>query len=341
MIGGLLTATRTYDVPSFLSFFVADVFLLLAPAFILAGLVQFSRFRFTKQKRKQSFVTFSSALLALLLSYQHPMLINIIAAVAVGSMFLVCSLLLRKSVFNEPVFTRVLTIIFVVHGMVLFIQAGLFVFAWITNNMSVSPSGTIATLISHIMLTTLTALLLPWLCFLKLERKLTLKSQRDGLTKLSNREYFFDQVERYWHQCSNIPCGLLMIDLDFFKRLNDQFGHATGDFALKEIAKLLSKQVRNNDAVGRIGGEEFAILLVDAEEPAVLKIAQRIREQVASELNIVDNKTVNLTVSIGVVAISPSECHYSSVFKQADIALYKSKSAGRNTVTPVSLRSET
>lgn len=340
MIGGSLAATRYYELPSFVSYFVADAFLLLAPIFILAGLIQFSRFRFTKNKRRQSLIIFVFALLALFLSHQHPALINIIAAILVGTLFLLCALLLRKSVFNEPVFTRVLTAIFVLHGFVLFSQSGLFVFAYLSDSTLSSPPGTMVTLVSHIMLTTLTALLLPWLCFLKLERKLTLKSQRDGLTKLSNREYFFEQVERYWHQYKSLPCGLLMIDVDYFKRINDKFGHATGDLALKEISKLLSKQVRNNDAVGRIGGEEFAILLVDAKEPEVIKIAQRIREQVANHLSIVDNKHLNLTVSIGVVPILPSDCHYSAVLKQADTALYTSKSVGRNTVTPANMSTE-
>lgn len=337
VLGAILATSRSYYISSVVSFFIADYLLFLAPVFILAGLIQFSRFRYTKLRRKQAKIGLITFALLLLLTHQHPALISLLTAIATALIFLLCALLLQKSVFTEPVFTRSLKTIFILHGLVMFTQACLIVLKWDTIDAVTLPEGTLFTLLSHIILTTLTALLLPWLCFLKLERKLTLKSQRDGLTKLANREYFFSQIERYWRNYPTLQSGLMMIDIDLFKSVNDNFGHAIGDRAIKSVAKVLSKQLRSNDIIGRIGGEEYAVLLVDVDTQTALNIAQRLCEQVAKQLQVVGGEPVALTISIGLVQLLPADHSHNEAYEAADAALYKSKRSGRNTVTMLAL----
>ena len=300
---------------------------------MLAGLVQFSRFRYTRRRRQLAVGALVVAIVIFFASYQQPGVLSIMVSLAIALTFCVCAYLLHKSIITEPTFTRTLQAVFVLHGLVMVVQAILVIVNWQHLNMHGLPESSVYTLLSHILLTTLTALLLPWLSFLKLERKLTLKSQRDGLTRLANREHFFNQLDRYWQQHPSTPAVFMMIDIDFFKNVNDSFGHAVGDRAIAAVAKLLSKQLRSNDIIGRVGGEEYAALLIDIDEQTALNISQRLCQQVAERLQYIDDAKVELTISIGMVHVIPSQHSPANAFKQADEALYASKNAGRNTVT--------
>lgn len=333
VFGAALVALRPSLLNEFFTFFIADVFLLLAPVYVFAGLIRFSRFRYTRRRRQLALSSLLIVVAGFLASYQQPGLLSVLAAVAIGSLFCLCAWLLHKSIITEPVFTRSLQTVFLLHAVVMFTQTILVIINWQQLNMHGLPEASLYTLASHILLTTLTALLLPWLSFLKLERKLTLKSQRDGLTRLANREHFFNQVERYWQQHPAVPSALIMIDIDFFKEVNDTFGHGVGDRAIASVAKLLSKQLRCNDIIGRIGGEEYAALLIDIDQPTALTISHRLCQQVAKQLQLIDNLNVGLTISIGMVHVIPAQYDYERAFKKADEALYASKQAGRNTVT--------
>ncbi len=333
VLGGILVALRPTALSPFFTFFVADCLLLLAPLLVLIGLIQFSRLRYTRRRRQQSGLFLGLIILAFLLSYQQPGLLSVLAALAIGGTFILCAVLLQKSAITEPTFTRTLQSIFLLHALTMFIQLGMIIRQWQSLDINGLPEGSVYTLLSHLLLTTFTALLLPWLCFLKLERKLTLKSQRDGLTKLANREHFFNQVARYWQQQPSRPTVLMMIDIDHFKKINDQFGHAIGDSAIKAVAQLLSKQLRCNDIIGRIGGEEYAALLIDLDEETGLNISKRLCQQVETQLQFVAKAKVSLTISIGLVHVEPAKQDYAHAFKIADEALYQSKRAGRNTVT--------
>ncbi|MBV2130698.1 GGDEF domain-containing protein [Arsukibacterium indicum] len=337
VLGAALVALRPSSLPPFFTFFIADVLLLLAPVYVFAGLIRFSRFRYTRRRRQFALSCLLLVVAGFLISYQHPGLLSVLAAMAIGTLFCLCAWLLHKSIITEPVFTRSLQTVFLLHAAVMFTQTILVIINWQQLNMHGLPEASLYTLASHILLTTLTALLLPWLSFLKLERKLTLKSQRDGLTRLANREHFFNQVERYWQQHPLLPSALIMIDIDFFKEVNDTFGHGVGDRVIASVAKLLSKQLRCNDIIGRIGGEEYAALLIDIDQPTALSISHRLCEQVAKQLQLIDNLNVGLTISIGLVHVIPEQYDYVRAFKKADEALYTSKQAGRNTVTLGSL----
>jgi diguanylate cyclase (GGDEF)-like protein len=133
-------------------------------------------------------------------------------------------------------------------------------------------------------------------------------------------------------------CGVLMVDLDHFKRVNDSHGHLAGDSVLKEVGVLLRAEVRDYDVVGRFGGEEFAVLLPDITEHHAIAIAERIRKAVTElevDVQIEDHQVATVTglsVSIGVAVCADSGTVVDRLLLAADTALYKAKSDGRNMV---------
>ena len=130
------------------------------------------------------------------------------------------------------------------------------------------------------------------------------------------------------------PLSVIVFDIDFFKKVNDNYGHDTGDYVLKELAKIVSqKVVRANDFFARYGGEEFVIILNGAPISQALEIAERIRTTVQSHRFNFNNNILPITVSLGVAALESSKETWDMLFKKADLALYTSKNSGRNRVS--------
>ncbi|MBM7059922.1 GGDEF domain-containing protein [Pseudomonas sp. UL073] len=156
-------------------------------------------------------------------------------------------------------------------------------------------------------------------------------SLRDPLTGIGNRRAFIDSAEQMLVGCARLqrPAVLLLCDLDYFKRLNDSFGHAVGDQALAAFSQILSSRTRQNDVCARIGGEEFACLLTDADHGVALVLAERVRREFA-ELPFVAG--AQLSVSIGIADAYQADFELTRLLSLADQALYAAKAAGRNRV---------
>ena len=162
-----------------------------------------------------------------------------------------------------------------------------------------------------------------------------IKADRDGLTGLFNRAYFEEKLrqELKRHQRNGQKLSLLMLDIDYFKKINDTYGHLAGDFVLKQVAKLLQKNVRESDVVARYGGEEFVLLLPETDENSAWLLAERIRTKIEETYFGFQDKQINVTVSIGVTTLKPSPfTPIEKVIKEADQALYLAKKSGRNMV---------
>ncbi len=158
---------------------------------------------------------------------------------------------------------------------------------------------------------------------------------RDGLTGLYNHIHFqelfahqFYLAKRHEH-----PFALLMFDIDFFKEVNDSYGHQVGDIVLKKFAELVQEEVRQTDIWARYGGEEFVLALPDTSEEGALNIAEKIRSHIASKVFTHKGITLQVTVSIGVSAFDFRMKHPAELIEQADFALYQSKAQGRNRVS--------
>ncbi|SEE75321.1 diguanylate cyclase (GGDEF) domain-containing protein [Rhizobiales bacterium GAS188] len=168
----------------------------------------------------------------------------------------------------------------------------------------------------------------------QLERRLEHLATTDPLTGLANRAGFFAAAEPAVATArhSGKPLALLMIDMDHFKRINDTYGHEAGDLALKSFAALCRRLFRSQDVVGRIGGEEFAILIPDASLEAALSRAERLRAG-AERLRFRGRAAeLRITASIGVALVEPSDKSADAALSRADRALYAAKREGRNRV---------
>ncbi len=155
----------------------------------------------------------------------------------------------------------------------------------------------------------------------------------DGLTGMQNRRYFDDALREYLQEFRRIekPIGLMILDLDHFKSVNDTHGHDVGDEVLKSIANCLRDFTRRHDVVARLGGEEFAVVVPNMDDDHLQKFAERIRKAVAG-LNIVSgNVRLKVTTSVG-LAIWDRRENPDEFFRRADKMLYRAKQLGRNRV---------
>lgn len=157
---------------------------------------------------------------------------------------------------------------------------------------------------------------------------------RDALTGLYNRRFLEESYESIvaGTQRRGKILGLLMCDLDYFKNVNDVYGHDVGDLVLKETAQVIRKNVRAADFVIRFGGEEFLVVLVDVREDEAIKVAEKIREKVQETKIKVIGDIIQKTISIGVSEFPKDAQNFWQAIKYADVALYKAKERGRNRV---------
>ncbi|MEJ5172303.1 MAG: GGDEF domain-containing protein [Hydrogenothermaceae bacterium] len=160
------------------------------------------------------------------------------------------------------------------------------------------------------------------------------QSLKDQLTGLYNRRYLEETIDKLVAQTKRrkTNLGILMIDVDYFKQVNDTYGHDAGDKVLAEVAKVITKSIREADIVVRYGGEEFMVLLIDIQEGKSVDVAEKIRKSVEETAINIGTTSLKKTVSIGVSEFPVDSDKIWQCIKFADIALYKAKESGRNRV---------
>lgn len=166
------------------------------------------------------------------------------------------------------------------------------------------------------------------------QRELEILATTDQLTGLPNRRSFFTEGESYLLGLKqSIGCVFLMADLDFFKKVNDTWGHACGDEAIKLFANVISDSVRPDDVTARMGGEEYAAILKDCTIEDAMGIAERIRSKIESTPLYYEDNEIRMTASIGLCRIDKkTEFSVEQALDAADQALYEAKETGRNKV---------
>jgi len=158
----------------------------------------------------------------------------------------------------------------------------------------------------------------------------------DTMTHLRLKHYFYsvlsDKLDISYQQ--KVPMSVLMLDIDFFKHFNDEYGHACGDFVLQSVARIIMNGIRGNDMAARYGGEEFVVMLHNTPGAAAVQVAERIRKDIENQEFVYEGNTMRVTISIG-VSVVDFEKGFSSkqLVEFADKALYYSKRNGRNRVT--------
>jgi diguanylate cyclase (GGDEF)-like protein len=172
------------------------------------------------------------------------------------------------------------------------------------------------------------------------DEKLFAMATQDSLTGVRNRRYFLEGLESEVARCRRHgrPLSLLSLDADYFKAVNDTFGHEAGDRVLRRIADTCRGNLREVDLVGRMGGEEFAIAMPDTDLETARMAAERLRLMVAAERIDYDDQTLQVTMSVGISALRDNGLDFSvehcieDLMRRSDKALYQAKKAGRNRV---------
>jgi diguanylate cyclase (GGDEF)-like protein len=166
-----------------------------------------------------------------------------------------------------------------------------------------------------------------------LQAELERQAHTDSLTGLANRRHFMDLAEKELSRTLRYGGSLavLMVDLDHFKHINDTYGHNTGDLVLQSVAELFRRELRSIDCVGRLGGEEFAVLLPQSDSTGAREVAERLRKAIADTgVAREQGLPVHFTASIGLAAMPGAATNIDSLLSQADGALYEAKRSGRN-----------
>lgn len=160
-------------------------------------------------------------------------------------------------------------------------------------------------------------------------------SRTDRLTQLLNRGYWEERLQQQFllYKRHKAPVSMLMFDIDHFKKVNDTYGHQTGDDVIRHVSDMIRKNLRETDIAGRYGGEEFGIILPNTDAAGAMNFAERLRLSVANSEVANEHHSLKYTISIGVAELNIAVRDYKSWLESSDHALYDSKHAGRNRVT--------
>ena len=166
-------------------------------------------------------------------------------------------------------------------------------------------------------------------------RTLRLLADTDPMTGLMNRRSFLGDAKDVlaFFRRYDSRFAILMIDIDHFKRVNDMHGHAAGDDVIGAVGRVLSEAARKTDRVARFGGEEFVVLLREIDEVAVTAWAERMRDAIQAAVVTAESGAISVTVSVGATMVAASDRDIEDILHRADLALYRSKSNGRNRLT--------
>jgi len=169
---------------------------------------------------------------------------------------------------------------------------------------------------------------------IKHSKDLETKLNQDPLTKVYNRRAYVKRISNDMDRFLRYKTifSILVIDIDFFKKVNDTYGHAIGDKCLQEITRRTMPVLRKNDMLARYGGEEFVVIIPETPSSGAVVVAEKIRAKIEKIEFIYKADTIRMTVSIGVSEVKEGDSSHETVFERADAALYRAKSEGRNRV---------
>jgi len=157
-------------------------------------------------------------------------------------------------------------------------------------------------------------------------------SKTDGLTGLFNHRYFQEQLDSEIRRTArnNAPLSVILTDIDFFKKVNDTYGHPAGDAVLRSVADIIRSRIRETDIAARYGGEEFAVILTNTDSIGAKRFAEELRLAIQKEPFNVDGQEIMVTLSLGIASIPAEASSKEELIDRADQSLYFAKEHGRN-----------
>lgn len=296
------------------------------------GLNAFELTRSSSRLFRKAQTLFFAGAAAILVASLYGQIVNATASVCMAIMFLVTEGFFyhRRSPYQTAY--SALRAVLLLHAFVLFLQGVVILVMMASGNDSAIVQLFETTLLTHLLLTVATALLLPVLHVLRQRRKWEKLASRDELTGLLSRRTFIQQAYASIADTKIEKHSLLMVDIDHFKTINDQYGHQCGDDVLRQVARTLRSGIRESDIIGRLGGEEFAILMPGLPVDRAHVVANRLLQAVADNEVWYEDNVINATVSIGIAASTDVLDTWDSLLENADRALYSAKREGRNLV---------
>ncbi|MGE4281125.1 MAG: diguanylate cyclase [Magnetospirillum sp.] len=308
---------------------VANLLILAYPVFLLATLMQCHGIKRPIRALYWGLPGLLALGLVTLTHMQDGLMVVLVASAINGAYYLFIAAYAVRNLPLGELSLRMTLVSNLALAITLFGRAGV---AWVMmHNLAPAQAAPLAVWLSYTLLIALFCLSaqiygLPLQEFTRSEQTLRHLASVDPLTEVQNRRAFFEQANAIQG-----PVSVLMLDIDRFKTINDRFGHATGDRAIVVFAQLLRDALRHDDLLGRMGGEEFAIVLPGVARDRATEVAERIRSACEAETVLSDNGfRVRLTVSIGVAEGDGHQID--ALLKQADLALYQAKENGRNQV---------
>lgn len=278
---------------------------------------------------------FVIAVLSLIGASWYPELVEPTTSFFIALMFLFCFQSFQSQQWKtiEGISVLIRSILFI-HFIIMVIRAGLttgVTYYGLVSNLQVFITITVGL---HVLLCLATSALLPFIILSKEKGEWEAMANFDELTGVLGRRAFIRTVLKKLKSKSKRPFTLLVIDIDFFKTINDSYGHPEGDRVLKNVAQCLQAQLRKGDIVGRLGGEEFGVIISHRHSEPPFTVADRLRESVSSLVIFSGSEEIKVTISVGMSSSSNVEDTWNTLFNRADKELYNAKKTGRNRVSP-------
>lgn len=326
-------------IPDVFSIALAGILLVTAPAMKLAAIHEY---RDLPWPRRQCLIPVGLVfLISVMLPYEDFRLRLICGSLLYASQMLMIVLVLRTDTESRAgrawwlLFGATVAILplFALRAIVAFF--GIFEFASVQSTVAPNPVQ-LAVFVGFIALSMLGSMGFILMVKERADRAIRTLAMIDSLTGIFNRRAFMERAEKEYAIAlrNKMPLSLLMIDIDYFKRINDEYGHPAGDAVLVDVARLLDSRLRKQDTLARYGGEEFCILLPATDEAGATALAETLRIAVESAPLAIERNGISTTISIGVTVCRAScaNCNlgFYKLVDHADMALYQAKNDGRN-----------
>lgn len=299
---------------------------------LFTGVARYEHAQVEFKLARQTRLFFFTGLGIISVSSVAGMTVNAVTSLMMAVMFLLCEGGFHQQKNGQHILHSVVRATLIVHAFVLFFQGAVIFVQMASGGRSNIESLFNLTLLSHLLLTVATATMLPFLHILAKQEYWKKVASEDDLTGLPSRRAFITNALASLNHLEDSTHSLLIVDIDYFKQINDEHGHLAGDEVLRTIADVLHGGIRDTDMIGRLGGEEFAILMPGLSAERAHIVANRLLERVASHRVLFGDTEIQATVSIGIAASTGILANWDELFSQADSALYTAKQQGRNLV---------